>query len=93
MGYYIKKSNKPLEARELTERNQQELLEWLSGMGKEGPDGCIRLKTPESHDETQLAVTGDFIIKGYTKELGWHFWPVKPSYFHENYEEVPNYKP
>ena len=88
MAFYIKKANKPLEAKELTERNRDEILEWMSGMGKKGLDGMILLKTPESDGETQRAYTGDFIFKGHTEELGWHFWPVKPSYVEENYIEV-----
>lgn len=86
MAFYVKKINKPIEAKQLTERNQAELMEWCSG--KKGLDGSIFLKTMESDGETQRAVTGDFIVKGYTEELGWHFWPVKPSYFEDNYEKV-----
>ena len=88
MPFYIKKSVKPIEAKELLSsiESQDELLEWCAG--KKGLDGSIYLKTPESNGETQLAVTGDFILKGYTEELGWHFWPVKPSYFNENYQLV-----
>jgi hypothetical protein len=86
MPFYIKKSVKPIEAKQLTELNREELMEWCSG--SKGLDGSIRLKTPESDGETQVAVTGDFIVKGYSEDLGWHFWPVKPSYFNENYQEV-----
>lgn len=88
MPFYIKKSVKPIEARELLSsiESQEEIIEWC--YGKKGTDGSIYLKTPESNGETQLAVTGDFILKGYTEELGWHFWPVKPSYFNENYQLV-----
>ena len=86
MAFYVKKAVKPIEAKELTELNRDEIVEWCGG--KKGLDGSIYLKTQESHGETQLAVTGDFIVKGYTEELGWHFWPVKPSYFKENYEKV-----
>jgi hypothetical protein len=86
MPYYIKKTVKPLEGYQLTETNRNELLEWCNG--KKGLDGSIILKTPESGEGAQIVVTGDFIMKGYTEELGWHFWPVKPSYFNENYQEV-----
>jgi hypothetical protein len=48
----------------------------------------VRLKTLESEGETQTAVTYDYIVKGHSEELGWHFWPVKPSYFEENYEKI-----
>jgi hypothetical protein len=86
MPFYIKKSVKPIEANQLTELNREEVMEWCGG--KKGPDGSIWLKTPESGEGSQIAVSGDFIVKGYTEELGWHFWPVKPSYFNENYQEV-----
>ena len=86
MGFYIKRANKPIEAKQLTEKNQLELMEWCCG--KKGYDGSILLKTPESDGETQIAVTGDYILKGYSDQQGWHFWPVKPDYFIENYVEV-----
>jgi hypothetical protein len=86
MPFYIKKTVSPVEARQLTESNTKEMIEWCSG--SEGPDGSIYLKTPESHGETQIASVGDFIIKGFTEDLGWHFWPVKPSYFNEHYQHV-----
>lgn len=86
MPFYIKKTIRPVEARELTDTNRSEIMGWCGGV--EGPEGSIYLKTPESHGETQMASVGDFIIKGYTEELGWHFWPVKPSYFNENYQRV-----
>lgn len=50
------------------------------------------LKTKESGEGVQIASIGDYIVKGFTQELGWHFWPVKPSYFEENYFEVPEPK-
>lgn len=46
------------------------------------------LKTPESGQGTQIASIGDFIVKGFSEELGEHFWPVKPDYFKKSYEEV-----
>ncbi|OZI09172.1 hypothetical protein BWI93_05345 [Siphonobacter sp. BAB-5385] len=49
----------------------------------------FQLKTKESGQGVQIASVGDYIVKGFTQELGWHFWPVKPSYFEENYFEVP----
>lgn len=84
MPFYIKKNVTPIEAKELTQTNREEIMEWCSG--KKGLDGSIRLKTPESGEGTQNVVTGDFILKGYSEEEGWHFWPVKPGYFHENYK-------
>lgn len=85
---YIKKSNTPKEGVLLTEKNRKEVMEWLSGTGKEGPDGSILLKTPESGEGTQIVHAGNFILKGYTEQLGWHFWPVDKSYMEENYMEV-----
>tara|TARA_R110000851_G_scaffold179750_1_gene326912 strand:- start:179 stop:490 length:312 start_codon:yes stop_codon:yes gene_type:complete len=46
----------------------------------------LKLKTPESGGETQIASIGDYIVFGYTKELGKHCWPVKPSYFKSAYD-------
>ena len=86
---FIKKNVKPLDGVELTQFNRAEILEWLSGAGKEGPDGSIFLKTPESGEGTQIVHTGKFILKGHTEQLGWHFWPVDASYMAENYEEYP----
>ncbi|CAL1518149.1 hypothetical protein [Chitinophaga sp. MM2321] len=86
MPYYIKREVKPLEARQLTERNQAEIMEWIGG--RRGLDGSVVLVTPESGKGTQIAVTGDYLVKGYTELLGWHFWPVKPDYFELNYEKV-----
>lgn len=85
---FIKKSNTPKEGVLLTETNRKEVMEWLSGSGKEGPDGSIFLKTPESGEGTQIVHTGKFILKGFTEQLGWHFWPVDASYMEENYMEV-----
>lgn len=61
-------------------------MEWCGG--KRGLDGSVLLKTPESTGETQMAVTGDYIMKGYTDLLGWHFWPIKPDYFELNYQQT-----
>lgn len=86
MKKYIKKSVEPREAWELTETNRDEVMQWCSG--SKGIDGSIRLKTPESDNETQVAVTGDFIMKAYSEKLGWHFYPIKPDYMAENYKEI-----
>jgi hypothetical protein len=86
MKKYIKKSVEPREAWELTETNRDEVMQWCNG--EKGPDGSIYLKTPESHNETQLAYTGDFIMKAHSADLGWHFYPIKPDYMRENYKEV-----
>lgn len=31
------------------------------------------------------ATVGDYIVRGYTEKLGYHFWPVKPDYFEQSY--------
>lgn len=89
MSYCIKKTTKAIEFKELKDnsKSQSEVMEWCGG--KKGLDGGILLRTPESDGEYQRAACGDFILKGYTDELGWHFWPVKASYFRENYDVVP----
>lgn len=46
----------------------------------------LKLKTPESGEGTQIASIGDYIVFGYSKELGRHCWPVKPSYFENAYD-------
>lgn len=46
----------------------------------------LSLKTPESGEGTQIASIGDYIVFGYTEELGRHCWPVKPSYFEGAYD-------
>lgn len=86
MPFYVKKEVEPREARQLTQTNRDEIMEWCAG--KKGVDGSIRLKTLESDNETQNAVSGDYIVKGYSDADGWHFWPVKPGYFEENYKWV-----
>ena len=48
----------------------------------------MKLKTPESGEGTQIASIGDYIVFGYSKELGRHCWPVKPDYFEGAYDLV-----
>jgi len=39
--------------------------------------------------EGRLHITNaDWIAKGYSTKQGYHFWPIKPDYFEENYEKV-----
>jgi hypothetical protein len=86
MAYYIKTNIEEREAKELTQVNRDEVMEWCGG--KKGLDGSILFKTPESEGETQAAHTGDFIMKAHSDELGWHFYPIKPDYFNKNYKKV-----
>lgn len=37
------------------------------------------------------AAIGDYIVKGYSVELGDHFWPVKPDYFVNAYNKSESY--
>jgi hypothetical protein len=63
---------------------------WERYLSYVSKDGGIFLKTPESNGETQLASFGDFIVKAYSEKLGWHFYPVKPDYFYDNYDLLDN---
>ena len=49
----------------------------------------LKLKTPESGEGTQIASMGDYIVFGYTEELGRHCCPVKPRYFEGAYDVLP----
>ena len=49
----------------------------------------MELKTPESGEGTQIASIGDYVVKGYSEGLGYHFWPVKPDYFESAYDLIP----
>ena len=42
----------------------------------------LTIPTPEGNHRADL---GDWIVKGYSSKLGYHYWPVKPDYFSENY--------
>jgi hypothetical protein len=48
----------------------------------------LKLKTPESGGETQIASIGDYIVFGYSEKLGKHCWPVKPDYFELAYDKL-----
>jgi len=54
---------------------------------KNGTSECQELIIPTEEGEL-TASAGDFIVKGYTEALGWHYWPVKEDFFNENYEKV-----
>ncbi len=49
-------------------------------------EGFIRIKTLESDNETQVALFGDYIIKGVEGEC----YPCKPDIFHKTYDKVDN---
>lgn len=81
MAFYIKKEVHPREARQLHEHNRDEIMEWCSG--KKGPDGSIQFC-----DHNEMAKTGDYIMKDYSEDQGWHFYPVNAGLMEENYKKV-----
>ena len=42
----------------------------------------LTIPTPEGNHRADL---GDWIAKGYSSKQGYHYWPIKPDYFAENY--------
>lgn len=96
---YFKKKPTIIEAVQLNWKNWNELCEFLNGMinednpgrygeasdpcGEQEPFINITVKTPEG---PVTASHGDWIVKGYSADLGFHYWPVKPDYMRENYE-------
>lgn len=71
--------------------------QWYPGLEVDGciypaPDKPVSLLGEYGFCDTKeggLYVTpGDWIIQGYSKELGIHYWVNKPDYFNENYELV-----
>jgi hypothetical protein len=48
----------------------------------------LKLKTPESGGETQIASIGDYIVFGHSEKLGRHCWPVKSDYFEGAYDKL-----
>ena len=46
---------------------------------------CVTVKTLEGE---MLGKIGDWIVTGIDPECGKHSWPVKDTYFKENYEKV-----
>lgn len=63
---------------EVAQKKWDEFEDWIikSGMHVETPEGTVQL------------TVGNYLVKGYSKSLGEHFWPVEAGYFDENYEEV-----
>ncbi len=48
-------------------------------------DKGMKLKTPESGEGTQIISMGDFVVQAESDDLGVHYYPVKPDYFHKYY--------
>jgi len=91
MPKFIKKPSQ-IEAREYTGKNAEEIMFWIGSnmtFKDERPvqlvKGQLFLKSPEGE---YLVMPYDWIVKGESATLGVHFWPVKPDYFEENYQEV-----
>lgn len=99
MKKYVKKPV-PVEAIRLTDKNIHEVYSELYGKpnlsGRVASDKWddyedivkregIDVSTPEG--ELKLKI-GDYLVKGYSKSLGVHYWPVEKGYFEENYEEL-----
>lgn len=79
-----------IEAIQYTGENAGEILNFITGNPIEkivvvSPNRKIIIETPEGQ---MAASKNDFIVRGYSKEVGIHFWPVKPDYFEENYEKI-----
>ena len=93
----FKKKPLVVEAIQLTTSNIREVYEFIHGktiisnMNKweEYEDSVkkngLRLKTMESHNETQIASIGDYVIMGVQGE----FYPCKPDIFEKTYETAP----
>ena len=62
---------------------EEKLHEFLSDIKQQG---FMKIKTPESHGETQNLNIGDYLVFGYSENLGMHCWPVEASYFDKNFE-------
>jgi len=102
---YFKKKPVIIEAVQLNWKNWNELCEFLGEMineenpgrygeasdpcGEEAPFINVTVITPSG---PVTALHGDWIVKGYSADLGFHFWPNKPTYMAELYE-VTNDKP
>ena len=99
MKKYIKKPI-PIEAIQLTEKNILQVYSELYGrpkieeriayekwldyeliVRKEG----LPVRTKEGILKLKI---GNYLVKGYSKSLGIHYWPVEKEYFEENYELI-----
>ena len=76
-----------IEAVELTNKNELDVLHWING-GKEGggigqaKNGHVYIATLEGNMKANY---GDYIIRGIKGE----FYPCKPDIFEETYELTP----
>lgn len=73
-----------------------EAIQWLGNNLTEIESFCGNMLMDRSVDklvistlEGYLTVSlNDWIVRGFSSQQGVHFWPVKPDYFAEHYEEV-----
>ena len=49
----------------------------------------LTIPTPEGNHRADV---GDWIAKGYSSKQGYHYWPIKPDYFEENYSKFSSPK-
>ena len=98
---YFRKKPVTIEAVQVTWKNWGELCDFMGeiineknpGRHGEASETCdeeapyinITIPTPEGD---VVALHGDWVAKGYSSKLGTHFWPIKPDYMRENYEQV-----
>lgn len=68
---------------EFNTKVQEELIEWGKGNISKAMDCGVLVHTPEGK---LICNSGDYVVKGYSTKLGWHFWTVDSNYFEENYE-------
>jgi len=51
-----------------------EMIVEREGIDVNTPEGTVKLKI------------GSYLVKGYSKKLGYHYWPVDADYFVQSYE-------
>ena len=51
------------------------------------PKSAFKVFIPTLEGE-QYAIMWDYILRGHTKEHGYHFWVNKPEYFEANNEKI-----
>ena len=83
MPFYVKKPI-PIEAKEITIENANELGKWADATVIRRPDGTISGMMVLTLEGSMTGAVGDYIIKGVRGE----FYFCKKSIFEETYEEV-----
>jgi hypothetical protein len=83
MPMYVKKPI-PIEARQVTVENAEELSAWSSSVVIKRPDGTISGMMVLTLEGTMTGAVGDYLIKG---DRGEHYFCAK-DIFEETYEKV-----